>query len=114
MNLPENLNLDIQITEKKNGKVHKGLEIIWFFTRMRKSLGLSLVSLKKTGLDSFEVSQHLANLRVLLIHAYKVLDLGCGIGRHVKYAYEMQLDAYGIDLSDTAISIARSWLKVAV
>ena len=41
----------------------------------------------------------------------KVLDLGCGIGRHVKYAYEMQLDAYGIDLSDTAISIARSWLK---
>jgi SAM-dependent methyltransferase len=39
----------------------------------------------------------------------KVLDLGCGIGRHVIYCYEMGLDAYGIDLSDTAVVVAREW-----
>lgn len=38
-----------------------------------------------------------------------VLDLGCGIGRHVIYCHEMGLDAYGIDLSDTAIGVAREW-----
>lgn len=39
----------------------------------------------------------------------KVLDLGCGIGRHVIYCHEMGLDAYGVDLSDTAVTIARQW-----
>ena len=40
----------------------------------------------------------------------KVLDLGCGIGRHVIYCEEMGLDAYGIDLSEEAINFARTWL----
>lgn len=38
-----------------------------------------------------------------------VLDLGCGIGRHVIYCHETGLDAYGIDLSDEAIRVAREW-----
>lgn len=39
----------------------------------------------------------------------KVLDLGCGIGRHIIYCHEMGLDPYGIDLSSHAIDIARHW-----
>jgi SAM-dependent methyltransferase len=38
-----------------------------------------------------------------------VLDLGCGIGRHVVYCHQMGLDAYGIDLSEAAVAVARSW-----
>lgn len=37
----------------------------------------------------------------------KIIDLGCGIGRHVKFLYEYGLDAYGIDLSDIALETAR-------
>ena len=40
----------------------------------------------------------------------KVLDLGCGIGRHVKYCNEMGLDTYGVDLSESAIISARKWM----
>ncbi|BBU38291.1 hypothetical protein APP_05830 [Aeribacillus pallidus] len=41
----------------------------------------------------------------------KVLDLGCGIGRHIIYGLEMKLDMYGIDLSEIAINFARKWAK---
>lgn len=39
----------------------------------------------------------------------RVLDLGCGIGRHVIYCHDMGLQAYGVDLSDTAVCVAREW-----
>ncbi len=39
----------------------------------------------------------------------KILDLGCGIGRHVVYCHELGLEVYGIDLSETAISLGRNW-----
>lgn len=39
----------------------------------------------------------------------RILDLGCGVGRHVMYCHEMGLDAYGVDLSDAAIHVAREW-----
>ena len=39
----------------------------------------------------------------------RVLDLGCGIGRHVIYCHEMGLNSYGIDLSVAAIRVAREW-----
>lgn len=41
----------------------------------------------------------------------RVLDLGCGIGRHAIYCHEMGLDAYGIDLSDAAIRVALEWAE---
>jgi SAM-dependent methyltransferase len=41
----------------------------------------------------------------------KVLDVGCGIGRHVFYCFQMGLDAYGIDLSNEAIHMARQWAE---
>lgn len=39
----------------------------------------------------------------------RILDLGCGIGRHVIYGHEMGLDSYGIDLSGAAIQVATEW-----
>jgi ubiquinone/menaquinone biosynthesis C-methylase UbiE len=57
---------------------------------------------KKVGLNNFHDID-------LLVNGSKILDLGCGIGRHVIYCYEMGLEAYGIDLSETAISVARNW-----
>ncbi len=39
----------------------------------------------------------------------RILDLGCGIGRHVIYSHEMGLESYGIDLSDAAVNVALEW-----
>lgn len=39
----------------------------------------------------------------------RVLDLGCGIGRHVIYCHDMGLEAYGVDLSNAAINVATEW-----
>ena len=41
----------------------------------------------------------------------RVLDIGCGIGRHIKVLDEFNIEAYGFDLSDVAISIAKSMFK---
>lgn len=57
---------------------------------------------KRVGLDEFR------DVSPVAIGA-RVLDLGCGIGRHVMYCHEMGLDAWGIDLSDSAIRVAREW-----
>jgi SAM-dependent methyltransferase len=37
------------------------------------------------------------------------LDLGCGIGRHVVYGHEAGMDVHGMDLSATAVDMAREW-----
>ncbi|MFA7239051.1 MAG: class I SAM-dependent methyltransferase [Sulfuricellaceae bacterium] len=39
----------------------------------------------------------------------KILDFGCGIGRHVIFCHELGLSAYGIDLSQEAINVALQW-----
>ena len=39
-----------------------------------------------------------------------MLDLGCGIGRHVVFGQEMGFQSYGVDLSPLAIDIASKWL----
>jgi SAM-dependent methyltransferase len=41
----------------------------------------------------------------------RLLDLGCGIGRHIIFAHEMGLEPYGIDLSPVAVHIARDWAQ---
>lgn len=57
---------------------------------------------KRTGLDEFKDV-------VPSPEKAKLLDLGCGIGRHVIYGHEMGLDAYGIDLSGAAVQVATEW-----
>ena len=46
-----------------------------------------------------------------LDHTPRVLDLGCGIGRHIIFSNQMKAEAYGADLSETAIAIAKEWAK---
>lgn len=57
---------------------------------------------KKTGLNSF-INIDKKNP--------KILDFGCGIGRHVKFLDEYNLDVYGFDLSEEAISYAHQYFK---
>lgn len=57
---------------------------------------------KRTGLDSYEDRQPLGR-------PWRVLDLGCGLGRHVKFCHEAGMEAYGIDLSSTAVALAHDW-----
>jgi len=41
----------------------------------------------------------------------KILDLGCGSGRHIVYLAKNGFDVYGIDIAPEGIKIARDWLK---
>ena len=40
----------------------------------------------------------------------KIVCVACGIGRHVKFCYEMGLDSFGCDLSENAVKKAKSFL----
>ena len=41
----------------------------------------------------------------------KILDLGCGSGRHLIFLAKRGFDAYGIDIARHGIKIAKDWLK---
>ncbi len=41
----------------------------------------------------------------------KILDLGCGSGRHLIYLAKNNFDVYGIDIAKSGIKIAKNWLK---
>lgn len=41
----------------------------------------------------------------------RILDAGCGIGRHVGFFAEQGLDACGVDLSPDAVGVAKRWLR---
>lgn len=43
----------------------------------------------------------------------RILDLGCGAGRHALFFLKKKFDVYGIDLSSEAIKIARRRLREA-
>lgn len=58
---------------------------------------------QRTGLNEFQD-------KVELAADAKILDVGCGIGRHCKFVLDMQMNPYGVDLSSTAISVAKEWL----
>lgn len=46
-----------------------------------------------------------------MIHQVRrVLDLGCGHGRHVVMLAEQGYEVSGIDISDVAIGVARDWV----
>ncbi|MBT4763411.1 methyltransferase domain-containing protein, partial [bacterium] len=56
---------------------------------------------KRVGLDEF-IDQCEIN------ESTKVLDFGCGIGRHMRLLYEFGLNARGFDLSSEAITVAKN------
>lgn len=41
----------------------------------------------------------------------KVLDLGCGTGRHLVYLAKKGFEVYGIDIAEEGIKQAKQWLK---
>jgi SAM-dependent methyltransferase len=41
----------------------------------------------------------------------KVLDVGCGSGRHLVYLSKRGFQTYGFDISQSALSLAREWLE---
>ena len=41
----------------------------------------------------------------------RILDLGCGSGRHVVYLTKQGFDVYGFDASPKALNMAQEWLK---
>lgn len=43
--------------------------------------------------------------------AKRILDLGCGSGRHVVYFAQKGIEVFGIDISKTAIKMTKKWLE---
>ena len=43
--------------------------------------------------------------------AERILDLGCGSGRHSVYLAKQGFNVYGIDIAKSGIKIAKEWLK---
>lgn len=41
----------------------------------------------------------------------KILDLGCGSGRHLVYLAKRGFDVYGFDISEYGIKITKEWLR---
>lgn len=41
----------------------------------------------------------------------KVLDFGCGTGRHLVYLAKNKFDVYGIDIAEEGIGQSKKWLK---
>lgn len=78
---------DISYQNKDNFVFYPHEEVIRF---------VSKYVAKMRGLGQFDVQHQLP-------HCPKLLDFGCGIGRHVKFAAEYGVDAYGVDLSSQAI-----------
>lgn len=83
---------DKSYQNKNNFVFYPNEEIIRFISKYVR---------KKIGFNSF------ANID----KSPKILDFGCGIGRHVKFLDEYKLDAYGFDLSEEAISYAQKCFR---
>jgi ubiquinone/menaquinone biosynthesis C-methylase UbiE len=41
----------------------------------------------------------------------RILDLGCGSGRHVIFLTKNDFEVYGIDIAKHGIKLAKEWLK---
>ncbi len=84
---------EVSYQNEDNFLFYPNEEIIRFFSKYVK---------KRTGITNYTNMSNVDN-------DLKVLDLGCGIGRHVFYVNEMGLDVFGIDLSVNAINFCKKW-----
>lgn len=68
---------------------------------------------KKQGKFFFEPQEDIPGLVKLFKKkgVKKVLDLGCGSGRHTVYLAKNGFDVYGIDVARKGIEITKAWLK---
>ena len=44
-------------------------------------------------------------------HVKKILDVGCGSGRHLVFLSRRGFETYGFDVSQSALSLAHEWLE---
>jgi SAM-dependent methyltransferase len=44
-------------------------------------------------------------------HPFKILDLGCGTGRHLIFLEELGYQTFGLDISPTGLAYSREWLQ---
>lgn len=68
---------------------------------------------KKHGKVFTEIQEDMPRIaRIFEKHGVdKVLDLGCGSGRHSVYLAKQGFNVYGIDIAEQGIKIAKQWLK---
>jgi len=55
---------------------------------------------RRAGIDVWDVKRKVG----------RILDAGCGNGRHVVFFSQQGFDVYGIDISQEAVEIAKAWL----
>jgi SAM-dependent methyltransferase len=56
---------------------------------------------RRVGIETYHIKKEVR----------RILDLGCGNGRHVIFFTELGFDVYGVDISKEAIEIAKAWLS---
>ena len=68
---------------------------------------------KKNGKVFIKVQKDIPKLVIILKknNVKKILDLGCGSGRHIVYLAKKGFDVSGIDIAEEGINITKSWLK---
>ena len=68
---------------------------------------------KKIGKVREEIQENIPEIVKLFKkhNIKKVLDLGCGSGRHSVFLAKNGFDVYGVDISKSGIRIAKKWLK---
>lgn len=68
---------------------------------------------KEKGKVFLEVQEDIPEIAKMLKkkNLIRILDLGCGTGRHLIYFAKRGFRVYGLDNSDEGIKISRRWLK---
>ncbi|TSC53450.1 MAG: transcriptional regulator, MerR family [Parcubacteria group bacterium LiPW_39] len=68
---------------------------------------------KEKGLVFLEPKKEIIKVAEIFIRngVKKVLDLGCGSGRHVVYLAKKGFEIYGFDIAEEGIHLAKSWLR---
>lgn len=68
---------------------------------------------KKHGRVFFEPQEDIARIVDIFKNSgvKKILDLGCGSGRHVVYFAKHGFDTYGIDIAKEGLKLTQKWLK---
>jgi len=67
----------------------------------------------KTGKVFFKIQEDMAEVISLLneAKAKKILDLGCGSGRHAVFLAKQGFDVYATDISKAELKMTREWLQ---
>ena len=68
---------------------------------------------KKHGLIFIDPQENINEIiKLFREHGIKrILDLGCGSGRHVVYFAKNNFDVFGIDIAEAGIKLTEEWLK---